>query len=89
MVVYVGNHHPDVGERKLRRRRQLHTVHLVEGREFSKEETVVFPSQFHEVAAIAKKLESQETIELGGAVYVSDHDLGHELLCRIDVSVQG
>ena len=46
---------------------------------------MILPSQFHKIAAIAKKQKSQETIERSGALYVSDNDLGHKLLCRINV----
>jgi hypothetical protein len=54
----------------------------VKSRRLGKKETVIFPSQF---TSIAKEYESQEAIETSGPLYVSDGDLRHELLCRINV----
>ena len=51
----------------------------------AEKKSVIFPSQFHKIASIAKEYESQEAIETSGPLYVSDDDLRHELLCRINV----
>src|SRR5262249_20708558 len=88
MVVHLRNHHPDVCERKPRRRGQLH-MDPFEGRGLSKKKPVIFPGQFHEIATVAKQREAQSTIELGGTPDVADDDFGHQLLCRIDVSTHG
>jgi hypothetical protein len=65
----------------------LMTLHdnFVKSRRLGKKEAVIFPSQFHKIASIAKEYESQEAIETSGPLYVSDDDLRHELLCRINV----
>jgi hypothetical protein len=74
---------------KLWNRGRLYTINFVESRRLGKKEAMIFPSQLHKIASIAKEAESQEAIEPSGALYVSDDDLGHELLPRVDVSGHG
>jgi hypothetical protein len=85
ILVYVGNHHSDVGTRKLWNRGRLYGINSVESRRLGEKEAMIFPSHLHKIAPITKERESQETVETNGPLYVSDDDLGYELLCRINV----
>src|SRR6266516_3580273 len=59
---------------------------VAECRELGEKKAVVFPGQFHEIAAVSEQFESQAPVKGDGASYVPYNDLRHELLCRIHVS---
>jgi hypothetical protein len=88
IIVHVGNHHSYVGAGKLWNRGRLYTINFVESRRLGKKEAMIFPSQLHKIASIAKEAESQ-AIEPSGALYVSDDDLGHELPLESTYLVNG
>jgi hypothetical protein len=46
---------------------------------------MIFPRQFHEIAAVPKEVESQPAVKVDRALNVLYDNLGYELLCGIDV----
>jgi len=55
IIVHVGNHHSYVGTRNLWNRGRLYTINFVESRRLGEKEAMIFPSQLHKIASIAKE----------------------------------
>ena len=53
--------------------------------ELRKKKAMIFPGQFHEIAAVSKEVESQPPVKVDRAFNVLHDNLGYELFGRIDV----
>src|SRR5207249_10010768 len=88
-VVDVRHHHSDVGQRKPRRCRYVSIVDVVERRELGEKETMIFPGQLDEIAAVPEDLEPKTSVKIARAPDISHQDLRHELLCGMHVRSHG
>src|SRR5262245_31283634 len=89
VFVDVGDHHTDVSDWKGWCCAQGRATRVAECGELSKKKAVIFPGQFHEIAAVSKEFESQTPVKVDGEPYVPYHNLRHELLSRIHISAHG
>src|SRR5689334_25096780 len=63
----VGHHHPHIGGREPPRVCRYRRLDPLEGRGLGEKETMLFPRQLDEAAAVPEELEAQGTVELDGA----------------------
>jgi hypothetical protein len=54
--------------------------------ELREKKAMIFPCQFHEIAAVPEEVKSQPLVKVDGALDVLYNNLRYELFCRIDVS---
>src|SRR5262249_50693051 len=47
---------------------------------------MIFPGQFHEIAAVSKKVEAQPPVKVDGTLDVLYDNLSYQLLCGVNVS---